>query len=97
MMNSSTHSGSDGHGYPSCSGYVGRCPTCLEKLSRDQLISMLEHGEDADGDDAGGGAAESELDPVDPADPVVSAAATAIGDTAAPTPRATANAPTRPT
>ena len=43
-MNSSTHSGSDGHGYPSCSGYVGRCPTCLEKLSRDQLISMLEHG-----------------------------------------------------
>lgn len=51
----------------------------------------------ADGEDADGGAAESELDPVDPADPVVSAAATAIGDTAAPTPRATANAPTRPT
>lgn len=51
----------------------------------------------ADGEDADGGAAESELDPVDPADPVVSAAATAIGNTAAPTPRATANAPTRPT
>ena len=42
-------------------------------------------GEDADGEDADGGAAASELDPVDPADPVVSAAATAIGDTAAPT------------
>ena len=54
-------------------------------------------GEDADGEDADGGAAASELDPVDPADPVVSAAATAIGNTAAPTPRATANAPTRPT
>lgn len=38
------NSTSDGHGYPSCSEYVGRCPTCLEGLSRAQLISMLEHG-----------------------------------------------------
>jgi hypothetical protein len=41
-------------------------------------------------------APESEV-PVDPADPVVSANATGTGTTAAPTPRATANAPTRPT
>ena len=54
-------------------------------------------GEAADGEDADGEDAASELDPVDPADPVVSAAATATGNTAAPTPRATANAPTRPT
>lgn len=37
------------------------------------------------------------LDPVDPAEPVVSAAANGIAATAEPTPRATARAPTRPT
>jgi hypothetical protein len=37
------------------------------------------------------------LDPVDPAEPVVSAAANGIAATAEPTPRATASAPTRPT
>jgi hypothetical protein len=37
------------------------------------------------------------LDPVDPAEPVVSAAANGIAATADPTPRATARAPTRPT
>ena len=36
-------------------------------------------------------------DPVDPAEPVVSANATGIATTAEPTPNATANAPTRPT
>ena len=43
-MYSSTSIGSDGHGYPSCSGYIGYCPPCLEKLSREQLISMLQYG-----------------------------------------------------
>jgi hypothetical protein len=43
-------------------------------------------------------AAESaELDPVEPAEPVVSANATGTDATAEPTPNATANAPTRPT
>jgi hypothetical protein len=37
------------------------------------------------------------LEPVDPAEPVVSAAANGIAATAEPTPRATARAPTRPT
>jgi hypothetical protein len=37
------------------------------------------------------------LDPVDPAEPVVSATANGIDATAEPTPRATARAPTRPT
>jgi hypothetical protein len=42
--------------------------------------------------------AESEVsDPVDPAEPVVSANATGIDPIAEPTPNATANAPTRPT
>jgi hypothetical protein len=42
--------------------------------------------------------AESEaFDPVDPAEPVVSANATGIDPIAEPTPNATANAPTRPT
>ena len=42
--------------------------------------------------------AESEDPPlVDPAEPVESAKATGIAATAAPTPNATANAPTRPT
>ena len=36
-------------------------------------------------------------EPADPADPVVSANATGTAATAAPTPKATANAPTRPT
>jgi hypothetical protein len=36
-------------------------------------------------------------DPVDPSEPCRSAKATGIDTTAAPTPRATANAPTRPT
>ena len=40
---------------------------------------------------------DSDPEPVDPAEPVVSAAATANGATAEPTPRATANTPTRPT
>jgi hypothetical protein len=52
---------------------------------------------DDDDEDPEVEAEESELEPVDPADPVVSAATTAIGDTAEPTPRATARAPTRPT
>jgi hypothetical protein len=38
-----------------------------------------------------------ELDPAEPADPVVSANATGTDATAEPTPNATANAPTRPT
>ena len=42
-------------------------------------------------------AASAELDPAEPADPVVSANATGTDATAEPTPRATANAPTRPT
>ena len=40
---------------------------------------------------------ESALDPVEPEEPVVSAAATGTDAIAEPTPRATANAPTRPT
>jgi hypothetical protein len=36
-------------------------------------------------------------EPVEPPEPVVSANATGIDATAAPTPKATANAPTRPT
>lgn len=39
---------------------------------------------------------ESALDPVEPEEPVVSAAATGTDAIAEPTPRATANAPTRP-
>jgi hypothetical protein len=46
---------------------------------------------DAPADDA------SEPDPLDPAEPVVSANATGTDATADPTPNATANAPTRPT
>jgi hypothetical protein len=46
---------------------------------------------DAPADDA------SEPDPLDPAEPVVSANATGTATTADPTPNATANAPTRPT
>jgi hypothetical protein len=42
-------------------------------------------------------AESAELDPDDPPDPVVSANATGTDATAEPTPRATANAPTRPT
>ena len=42
-------------------------------------------------------AASVELDPAEPADPVVSANATGTDATAEPTPNATANAPTRPT
>jgi hypothetical protein len=41
--------------------------------------------------------AESEFDPVDPPDPVVSAKATGIAPAAEPTPRISASAPTRPT
>jgi hypothetical protein len=49
-------------------------------------------------DEADPDAAESaELDPVEPAEPVVSAKATGTDATAEPTPNATANAPTRPT
>jgi len=40
--------------------------------------------------------ASAELEPEDPAEPVVSANAMGIDATAEPTPRATANAPTRP-
>ena len=40
---------------------------------------------------------ESALDPVEPEEPVVSAAATGTDAIAEPTPSATANAPTRPT
>jgi hypothetical protein len=40
---------------------------------------------------------ESALDPVDPPEPVVSANANGIAAAAEPTPKATANAPTRPT
>ena len=42
-------------------------------------------------------AESAELDPDDPAEPVVSANATGTDATAEPTPNATANAPTRPT
>lgn len=42
-------------------------------------------------------AVDDESEPVDPADPVVSANATGIAATAEPTPNAIANAPTRPT
>jgi hypothetical protein len=42
-------------------------------------------------------AASAEVDPAEPADPVVSANATGTDATAEPTPKATANAPTRPT
>ena len=52
---------------------------------------------DAGAVDAVEDAGESEPEPVEPADPVVSAETNAIGETAEPTPRATAKAPTRPT
>jgi hypothetical protein len=42
-------------------------------------------------------AVDDESEPVDPADPVVSANATGIAAIPDPTPRANANAPTRPT
>jgi hypothetical protein len=42
-------------------------------------------------------AVDDDSEPVDPADPVVSANATGIAAIPDPTPRATANAPTRPT
>jgi hypothetical protein len=42
-------------------------------------------------------AESDEFDPVEPAEPVVSANATGTDATAEPTPNATANAPTRPT
>lgn len=48
-------------------------------------------------DDASDDDASAELDPVEPADPVVSANATGTDATADPTPNATASAPTRPT
>lgn len=48
-------------------------------------------------EDPGDREASVEPDPVDPADPVVSANATGIDPTTEPTPKATARAPTRPT
>jgi hypothetical protein len=42
-------------------------------------------------------AVDDESEPIDPADPVVSANATGIAAIPDPTPRASANAPTRPT
>jgi hypothetical protein len=53
-----------------------------------------EPGTDDDSDDDPD---EDDDDPVDPSEPCRSANATGIDTTAAPTPRATANAPTRPT
>jgi hypothetical protein len=52
-----------------------------------------EGADDVDADDAD----DASEEPVDPPEPVVSAKATGTDATAAPTPRATANAPTRPT
>jgi hypothetical protein len=43
------------------------------------------------------GRVSAALEPVEPADPIVSANATGIAAAAEPTPKATANAPTRPT
>ena len=49
--------------------------------------------DDVDPDEA----VDASDEPVEPPEPVVSANATGTDATAAPTPRATANAPTRPT
>ena len=51
----------------------------------------------ADGDVFEPSDGADEFAPVEPSDPVMSADATGIDATAQPTPRATANAPTRPT
>jgi len=58
---------------------------------------VLRARDDADADAVDGEVEVVEPEPLEPADPVVSAKAMGIDATAAPTPRATAKAPTRPT
>lgn len=75
-------------GIPPCTGRDG--PPDPEDASVGDLLTEDRGVEDADGE-------PEASEPVDPAEPVVSANATGTDATAEPTPNATANAPTRPT
>jgi hypothetical protein len=57
---------------------------------------VLRARDDADADAVDGEVEVVDPEPLEPAEPVVSAKAMGIDATAAPTPRATAKAPTRP-
>jgi hypothetical protein len=67
-------------------------PRAPDRAPRREPADELSEEPEPDDDDS-----DDSDDPVDPSEPCRSANATGIDTTAAPTPRATANAPTRPT